>query len=107
MREVETALMEAFLPANNIFGVDAGTEYGTRTIPFGTGDTLFGCTDGLMEARREGSWFGEDRLPGLLAQHGRSAAPAALVEAVHQAVETWSPRLDDDVVILALRACTP
>ena len=88
-------------------GVDASAGYGTLTTPFGPGDTLFGCTDGLTEARRDGSWFGEDRLPGLLAQHGRTAAPSALVGAVHQAVETWSPRLDDDVVILALRACSP
>ena len=86
-------------------GVDERAEYATGTTPFGAGDTLFACTDGLVEARRGTGWFGDDRLPGLLAEHGRTASPTALVDTVRDAVQAWSPELDDDLVILALRAC--
>ena len=67
------------------------------------GDVLFASTDGLIEARREGSFFGEQRLPGVLAEHGRTLAPRELVAVVYREVEAWAPQLDDDVVILALR----
>jgi hypothetical protein len=66
---------------------------------------LFAATDGLAEARREGTFFGDARLPGLLAVHGRTLDPEALVELVHRELEQWTPKLDDDVVILALRRC--
>ena len=73
--------------------------------PFGPGDVLFASTDGLIEARREGSFFGERRLPIVLAEHGRTLAPDKLVALVYREVEAWAPRLDDDVVLLALRPC--
>ena len=40
-------------------GVEAGARYGEHETPFGPGDVLFASTDGLIEARREGSFFGE------------------------------------------------
>jgi serine phosphatase RsbU (regulator of sigma subunit) len=66
---------------------------------------LFLATDGLAEARREGSFFGEARLPALLTEHGRRLGPEALVALVRREVEAWTPELDDDVVILAVRRC--
>jgi GAF domain-containing protein len=73
--------------------------------PFEVGDVLFAATDGLAEARREGQFFGEARLPGLLREHARRLGPEALVARVRAEVEAWTPRLDDDVVILAVRRC--
>ena len=67
---------------------------------------LFASTDGLIEARREGSFFGERRLPIVLAEHGRTLAPDKLVALVYREVEAWAPQLDDDVVLLALRPCS-
>ena len=64
---------------------------------------LFASTDGLIEARRGGSFFGEQRLPAVLAEHGRTLSPRELVALVYREVEAWAPQLDDDVVILALR----
>ena len=64
---------------------------------------LFASTDGLIEARRDGSYFGERRLPAVLAEHGRTLDPRELVAVVYREVEAWAPQLDDDVVILALR----
>jgi GAF domain-containing protein len=86
-------------------GVEAGARYAEHETPFGPGDVLFASTDGLIEARRDGSFFGEQRLPGVLAEHGRTLAPEALVALVYREVEAWAPHLDDDVVLLALRPC--
>jgi GAF domain-containing protein len=84
-------------------GIDEGAGYGTAEAPFGPRDVVFACTDGLTEARREGRQFGDARLGALLADHGRSLDPEALVALLHREAEAWAPRLDDDVVILALR----
>jgi|SRR5215218_3647759 len=80
-------------------------DWGEEEQPFGLGDVLFAATDGLSEARRDGRFFGEARLPGLLAEHARRLGPEALVALVRREVEAWAPELDDDVVILALRRC--
>jgi GAF domain-containing protein len=84
-------------------GVDETSAYVTSEAPFGPGDVVFLATDGLTEARREGRQFGDDRLPALLAEHGRRLEPAELVRYVHDQAEAWSPALDDDIVILAVR----
>jgi GAF domain-containing protein len=86
-------------------GVEAGARYDEHETPFGPGDVLFASTDGLIEARRKGSFFGERRLPAVLAEHGRTLAPEELVALVYREVEAWAPHLDDDVVLLALRPC--
>jgi GAF domain-containing protein len=86
-------------------GVEASARYDEHETPFGRGDVLFASTDGLIEARRDGSFFGERRLPVLLAEHGRTLAPEQLVAVVYREVEAWAPQLDDDVVLLALRPC--
>jgi GAF domain-containing protein len=84
-------------------GVDEEAEYTTGQAPFEPGDVIFASTDGLTEARREGRQFGDERLGPLLAEHGRALDPDALVRLMHREAEAWAPRLDDDVVILALR----
>jgi GAF domain-containing protein len=93
------------LPATGLpLGVEEGA-WSQEELPFGPGDVLFAATDGLAEARRGGAFFGEARLPGLLAEHGRRLDPETLVTLVRDEVEAWSPQLADDVVILALRRC--
>ena len=77
--------------------------YTADEAPLGPGDLVFACTDGLTEARREGRQFGDERLPGLLARHARELDAQALVHLVYREAEEWSPDLDDDVVVLALR----
>jgi GAF domain-containing protein len=86
-------------------GVEAGARYAEHETPFAAGDVLFASTDGLIEARRDGSFFGERRLPAVLAEHARTLTPAKLVAHVYREVEAWAPQLDDDVVLLALRPC--
>jgi GAF domain-containing protein len=87
-------------------GLPLGVEDGgwrEHEAPFEPGDVLFASTDGLAEARRGGAFFGEARLPGVLAEHARRLGPEALVAQVRRELEAWAPKLDDDVVILALR----
>jgi GAF domain-containing protein len=84
-------------------GVDEDAGYTCVAAPFGPGDVVFACTDGLTEARRDGRQFGDERLDALLEEHGRSLEPDALVRLLQHAAEDWAPSLDDDMVILALR----
>jgi hypothetical protein len=84
-------------------GVDEEAGYASAEAPLGPGDVVFACTDGLTEARREGRQFGDERLAALLAEHGRTLEPDALVRLLQREVEDWAPRIDDDMVILALR----
>ncbi len=84
-------------------GVVDDAAYATAEAPFGPGDVVFVATDGLTEARREGRQFGDERLAAVLAEHGRALAPEALVRHVYEQALEWSPALDDDIVVLALR----
>jgi GAF domain-containing protein len=89
-------------------GLPLGVEDGgwrEEELAFGLGDVLFAATDGLAEARRDGQFFGEARLPALLDEHARRLGPEALVALVRREVEAWAPELNDDVVILAVRRC--
>ena len=84
-------------------GVDEQATYTTGAAPFATGDLVFACTDGLTEARRDGRQFGDERLPQLLAEHGRGLDAQDLVQLLRREAEAWAPDLDDDMVVLALR----
>ena len=51
-------------------GVQDDGVHTAREVAFEPGDTLFAATDGLGEARREGAFFSDARLPELLAATG-------------------------------------
>jgi GAF domain-containing protein/GNAT superfamily N-acetyltransferase len=92
------------LPGSGLpLGVEDEGRHEEREVELGLGDVLFGATDGLLEVRRAGEFFGDARLPELLAEHGRSLPPQALAERVFAAAQEWAPALHDDVVVLALR----
>lgn len=84
-------------------GVEEDVRYAERRVAFGLGDVLFAATDGLAEARRDGVFFRDARLPVLLDEHATRLAPEALVRRLYDELGRWAPELDDDVVILALR----
>jgi GAF domain-containing protein len=86
-------------------GVGDDVRYEERDTPFGPGDVLFAATDGLLEARRDGAFFGDERLMTVVAERGRELAPSELVTVVHEEVQAWTPQLTDDLVLLALRPC--
>jgi GAF domain-containing protein len=84
-------------------GVEDEPHYDECDDSFGPGDLLFAATDGLIEARRDGVLFGDERLREVLIEHGLRLAPDELVATVRREVGAWSPDLDDDLVLLALR----
>jgi serine phosphatase RsbU (regulator of sigma subunit) len=84
-------------------GIDAGAAYEERECALSPGDVLVAATDGLWEARRDRVQFGDARLADLLAEHGRALAPQALAERLRDEAHAWSPQLDDDLVVLAVR----
>jgi GAF domain-containing protein len=97
---------ERLLAATGVpLGVEEGIHYEEREDPFEVGDVLFAATDGLIEARRDGVLFGDQRMREVLAEHGRQLRPEELVAAIRREVDAWTPQLDDDLVLLALRRC--
>ena len=66
------------------------------------GETLVLYTDGVTDARREGTFFGEGRLLEVLEQ-APDGHPQTLVDHLHEAVTAFAGELRDDVQILALR----
>ncbi|HMI70478.1 MAG TPA: SpoIIE family protein phosphatase [Solirubrobacteraceae bacterium] len=95
---------ERVLSATGVpLGVEDEPVYEEREDPFGPGDLLFAATDGLIEARRDGVLFGDERLREILVAHGPRLGPDELVATVRREVGVWCPDLDDDLVLLALR----
>ena len=83
-------------------GIDPDTSYEDHALPLGRGDALLAFTDGLVEARRSGELFGENRIREAAGQ-AASGGMQDLVTAVHLAAKRFSGGLQDDAVLLALR----
>jgi phosphoserine phosphatase RsbU/P len=84
-------------------GIDEVGSYSESELAPAPGDLVFAYTDGLVEARREGELYGQERLAALLARLAGTLAPAELVAAMHEDVAAWGDGLADDAVALALR----
>ena len=87
------------------YGCPLGTlesDYPTRRFLLASGDTLVLYTDGLVEARRGGELFGEERLMAAFCGDGRGDVQA-LVERARRAVTEFAAELRDDLQILAVR----
>lgn len=83
-------------------GVDADAEYEDHALPLTPGDAVLAFTDGLVEARRNGELFGEQRVREAAAG-AASRGMQDVVAAVHLAASRFSGGLQDDAVLLALR----
>jgi sigma-B regulation protein RsbU (phosphoserine phosphatase) len=84
-------------------GVLERQEYSWGELALEDGDLVFAHTDGLIEARRSGEMYGEERLAQLVAAGARTHSPEELVRAVHEDVAGWADGISDDAVALALR----
>jgi GAF domain-containing protein/GNAT superfamily N-acetyltransferase len=92
------------LPGSGLpLGIEAEGKHEERELEMQLGDILFAATDGLLETRRAGEFFGDARLSELLSEHGRTTPPQQLAELVFAAAQEWAPVLHDDVVVLVLR----
>jgi PAS domain S-box-containing protein len=88
-------------PCGPPLGVFAGERYLAGETSLESGDLLLLYTDGLIEVRKNGELFGEERLRGLLEGHEGSVEqlPDSLLAAV---IEFGSGSLGDDLAVLAL-----
>ena len=84
-------------------GVEVGQEYENVEEPFPPGAAVVLYTDGVLEARRDGEVYGEERLDALLER--RAELPAAeLAQAIlADCREFAGGELDDDVAIVVLK----
>lgn len=81
--------------------VDA--EYTSFRSAFMPGDLLVLYTDGLIEARRDGEQFGEERLFSEIKSLA-SSSPSSLARGLYAAVRGFARgKVDDDVAIVAIR----
>jgi two-component system CheB/CheR fusion protein len=87
------------------YGTPLGTltsDYPSRRLSLARGDTLVLYTDGLVEARRDGDVFGEERLAEVACGEGQRD-PQALVRRLYESVIEFGGELADDLQLLAIR----
>lgn len=87
-------------------GVLDRIECAEKEVRFARGDLLVLYSDGITEARGNGTIFGEERLEGLVCMLGRSAVPAEEVgRAILAEVSRFcgGDRYDDDVTLVVAR----
>jgi phosphoserine phosphatase RsbU/P len=84
-------------------GVLEHNSWGSSELRLERDDLVFAHTDGLIEARRSGELYGEERLAALVAAGARTQSPMELVRTVHEEVTAWADGIADDAVALALR----
>ena len=82
--------------------LETGT-YTESELKLERGDLVFAHTDGLIEARRSGERYGEERLAQLVVPAATTHPPRELVRAMHEDVSEWADAISDDAVALALR----
>ena len=93
-------LLEAAAPPVGVFPGKAWTD---SEVVLTEQDLLFLYTDGIVEARRNGDFFGQDRLVEAI-QRSADPSPARLPTEVLEEVLAFSDGvLRDDVALLALR----
>ena len=84
-------------------GIEPGQKYATERIQLEPGCSVFLYTDGVIEARRDGELYGEERLDKALRKH-RKLGAQALAEAILADCRAFAGgELDDDCAIVCLK----
>ncbi len=84
-------------------GAFAGATYGTSELTLLPADTVVVYSDGLLDARRHGEPFGEERIREVM-EAASPDGPRAIVRALMAAVEAHSGgRASDDIAVFAIR----
>ncbi len=86
-----------------VLGIDGDQEYAESHDELPPGASLVLYTDGVVEARRDGELYGDERLDALLAER-RGLPPRALASAVAEdAREFAGGDLSDDLAVVVIR----
>jgi serine phosphatase RsbU (regulator of sigma subunit) len=84
-------------------GIDSDQEYEMARTELAPGTTVVLFTDGVIEARRDGELYGEERLDDLLRRSG-GLGPQELAEAVLADCKSFAgAELSDDCAVVCLR----
>lgn len=84
-------------------GVIEGAYYEETVMKLGSTDSILMYTDGLLETRHEGEFFGEERIVRIFGHHS-NLPPQSLVERLfRECVRFAKGKLSDDIAIMVLR----
>jgi serine phosphatase RsbU (regulator of sigma subunit) len=84
-------------------GIDSRQAYDSERATLEPGSTVVLFTDGVIEARRDGELYGEERLEALLTAQ-RELAPQALAEAIVADCTSFADgALGDDCAVVCIR----
>ena len=86
-----------------VLGIDGGQEYAESGADLPPGASLVLYTDGVVEARRDGELYGDDRLDALLAERHDLPARALAVAVAENAREFAGGDLSDDLAVVVIR----
>jgi serine phosphatase RsbU (regulator of sigma subunit) len=89
-------------PRGLALGIEVGQRYETATATLEQGAALCLFTDGLVEARRGGDQYGEERFHDAL-QSGRNLSAQALAEHVVADARAFAGEPDDDYAVVVIR----
>jgi PAS domain S-box-containing protein len=93
-------------PPGAPLGVFAGESYAAQRTRLERDEVLLLYTDGVVEARQGGAFFGKDRLGALLESHGEGAP--GVTEAIFTAVNEFTGgSFRDDLALLAVERKVP
>ncbi len=91
------------LPVSGLaLGIDGGQRYEEARVHLEPGDAIVLYTDGLLEARREGELYGEQRLDDALAANAGLSAQG-LADALLADCRAFGGELADDCAIVVLK----
>jgi serine phosphatase RsbU (regulator of sigma subunit) len=86
-----------------VLGIDGGQEYEESRAELPTGSSLVLFTDGVIEARRDGELYGDERLDTLLAAQS-DLPPSELAAAVAEDARGFAGGdLSDDLAVVVIR----
>jgi serine phosphatase RsbU (regulator of sigma subunit) len=86
-----------------VLGIDSDQEYAESRAELPPGAALVLYTDGVIEARRGGELYGDDRLDALLAQRHQLPARALAAAVAEDAREFAGGDLSDDLAVVVIR----
>jgi serine phosphatase RsbU (regulator of sigma subunit) len=86
-----------------VLGIDSGQEYEEAHAELLPGASLVLYTDGIVEARRKGELYGDDRLDALLAEQHELPARGLAAAVAEDAREFAGGDLWDDLAVVVIR----
>jgi serine phosphatase RsbU (regulator of sigma subunit) len=90
-----------------VLGIDGGQEYAEARAQLTLGSSLVLYTDGVVEARRKGELYGDERLDALLAERHELTARELAVALAEDAREFAGGDLSDDLAVVVIRKTLP